>query len=366
MKERAIMGHPVNENQGARGKRGFDTSRFACGKLPPDALARMLKQFKCADERVIVGPQVGIDAAVLDFGDKYLIVTSDPITFTTNEIGWYAVCVNCNDVAVMGGVPRWFFATLLLPENLATEKLVRSIFRDLKKACNEANIYLCGGHTEITPAVNQPVICGTMLGEAPKDRLITSAGAQPGDAIILTKGLGIEGTAILARECNKILCDKISAEILDKAKNFTHKPGISVVRDAALALEAGRITSMHDPTEGGVATALREIASASNAGLRIRKDALPIHKETKTICEVLKIDPLGLISSGALLITCIPENAEKILGALQSAGIQASRIGEITEASDGLILEEGGRLRPLPEFPRDELARYFSHEWNAL
>jgi len=338
----------------------FDDRIFAPGKLPPDALFRMLKRFPHSDTRVLLGPQIGMDSAVLDFKDRYLMATTDPITFTTDEIGWYAVCVNCNDIAVMGGTPRWFFATLLLPEGKATGRLVRTIFDQLRRACNASGVTLCGGHTEITPAVSQPVICGTMLGEVKKGALITPAGARPGDAIILTKGVAIEGTAILARECENQLEGQVPDPVLKKARRFLHNPGISVALDARIALQACKVTAMHDPTEGGISTGLRELALASRVGLRVREEALPIRRETRLICETLKIDPLGLISSGALLITCPQRQAWKIVHALSSARIKAAVIGEVLSRSKGLILEKNGIEHPFPLFPRDELARFFS------
>jgi len=338
----------------------FDTRIFGPGKLPADALSQMLKRVPHSDRRVLVGPCIGMDSAVIDFKDRCILVTTDPITFTTEEIGWYAVCVNCNDIAVMGGAPRWFFATLLLPEGRASGRLVRTIFDRLRRACNTAGVTLCGGHTEITPAVSRPVICGTMLGEVNKGALITPAGARPGDAIILTKGLAIEGTAILARECEERLKDFIPDSVLKKARRFLHKPGISVVLDARIALQAGTITAMHDPTEGGVATALRELALASRVGLKVRGGNLQIHRETRLICETLKIDPFGLISSGALLVTCPRSQAHKIVQALASARIKASVIGEILPRKKGLLMESEGKTVPLPCFERDEIARFFS------
>ncbi len=340
----------------------FDAMIFKPGKLPMDALERMLGRFPGTDSRVVVGPRIGVDSAVLDFNDRYVLATTDPITFTPEEIGWYAVCVNSNDIAVMGGAPRWFFATLLLPEGKATGRQVRGIFDQLRRACGNAGVALCGGHTEITPAVNRPVICGTMLGEVKKGALVTPAGARPGDAILLTKGLGIEGTAILARECENRLKRQIPESVLKRAGRFLHKPGISVVLDAKIALQSGTVTAMHDPTEGGAATALRELALASEVGLRVRQDTLFVLKETRAICECLKIDPFGLISSGALLITCLRKSAERILSALSQNRIKASVIGEILPRNKGLLMESEGKTLPLPSFERDELARFFAGE----
>jgi thiamin-phosphate kinase len=333
---------------------------FESGKLPPDVLFQMLKSFHFPDPRLIMGPKAGVDAAVIDSGDRFLLVTSDPITFTTRDIGWYAVCVNANDIAVMGGTSRWFLTNILLPEGEATEALVRSIFKDLKKACSRMNVALCGGHTEITPSVKEPVICGTMIGEVEKKKLVTSAGAKPGDSVILTKGLAIEGTAILARECFQRLKGKIPERLLERARRFLYKPGISVVKDARIACQAGKVTAMHDATEGGAATALMELADASNVGLQIEEDSLPLFKETRLICGELRIAPLGLISSGTLLIACPDREAEKIVPALKSAGIKSAVIGKILPKSKGLTLVKSGKIIPLPAFRRDELARFFS------
>jgi len=330
------------------------------GKIPPELLFRFLRDFPVMDKRVFLGPKQGVDSAAIAFGNRYLLVSSDPITFATDEIGWYAVCVNCNDIAVMGGIPLWFFATILLPEGKTSENLVHDIFRDLKKACKKANITLCGGHSEVTPSVNQPIICGTMIGEVSKKGLISSAGARPGDVIILTKGMGIEGTAILARECEKTLRGKIPKTVLTRAKRFLLSPGISVVKDARIALQSAKVSAMHDPTEGGLATGLREMAVASKTGLIIQKEKIPVYRETQTICKALGIDPLGLISSGALLATCAPKEAGKLLANLKKARIKAAIIGKMLPKSRGLLMETHGKTVPLHHFPRDELARLFS------
>lgn len=333
---------------------------FESGKLPPDVLFQMLKSFPSRDPSLIIGPKAGVDAAVIDAGDRYFLLTSDPITFTTRDIGWYAVCVNANDIAVMGGTPRWFMADMLLPQDNASQDIVRSIFNDLKKACCRMNVTLCGGHTEITPSVKKPVICGTMIGEVEKKKLVTSAGARPGDILILTKGLAIEGTSILARECYQRLKGEIPEYLLERAKRFLYKPGISVVKDAQIACQAGNVTAMHDATEGGVATALKELADASGAGLRIEESALFLFKETRLICDELRIDPFGLVSSGALLIACPAREAEKIVLSLKSARIKSAVIGEILSKNKGLTLTKENKIHPLPVFPRDELARFFS------
>ncbi|MEM1544774.1 MAG: AIR synthase related protein, partial [Candidatus Bathyarchaeia archaeon] len=237
--------------------KGYD---FSAGKLDYDLLRCLISDLK-PSERVIVGPKIGEDAAVIDMHDRYLVATSDPITFATDLIGWYAVHVNANDVATMGAKPLWFLATILLPEGRTDERMVREIFAQMKDACNLLNVALIGGHTEITPELPRPIVIGTMLGEVDKDKLVTSSGAQVGDVILVTKGVPIEGTAIIAREKEDELKKRgIPSETVERAKMFLFDPGISVVRDALIACSVANVHAMHDPTEGGLARGLWELA----------------------------------------------------------------------------------------------------------
>src|SRR5262245_7542397 len=170
------------------------------GKLRAELLERFFGKYVPGDARVVVGPCVGEDAAVLDMGDRYLIATTDPVTFATDELAWYALCVNANDLAVRGARPLWFLVTLLLPEGATTEARAEALFADLGAACAELDVALIGGHTEVTAGLPRPIAVGCMLGEVANDALVTTAGARPGDALLLTKGVPLEGAAILARE----------------------------------------------------------------------------------------------------------------------------------------------------------------------
>jgi len=237
---------------------------LAVGKLDMEFLAALLEQYAHTDdERVVVGPRVGEDALVVDFGDRLLVAKTDPITFATDEIGWYAVNVNANDIATTGATCRWFLATLLLPEGRTTKQLVETIFAQLSQACRSLDIALCGGHTEITYGLDRPIVIGQMLGEVERDALVTTDGMRVGDDLILTKGIAIEGTAIIAREKADALANTFPPEFIARCQGFLHDPGISVVAEARLATTQARIHAMHDPTEGGVATGLRELALAS-------------------------------------------------------------------------------------------------------
>ncbi len=328
------------------------------GKLPPDLLARFLRDYAHRDPRLIVPATPGEDAAVIDFGGRCLVAKTDPVTFATDAIGYYAVHINANDIAAMGAQPRFFLATVLLPAGDATAAAAEAIFRSLRQAADSLGVLLCGGHTEVTDAVRQPVVVGQMLGEAAPRELVRSSGLRPGDALILTKGLAIEATAIIAREKRAALLDRgLPAELLDRGARFLYDPGISVVRDARVATAAGRVRAMHDPTEGGVATGLAEMAAASAVGLRIQGQALVLAQETQRLCAAYGLDPLGAISSGALLIGCAAADAGAIVAALKSAGITATCIGHACSPDHGLQLCWDDQSVEMPRFTADELTR---------
>lgn len=329
------------------------------GKLSMALLADLLAKYAQPGPSVVVGPGIGVDAAVLDLGDCYLVAKTDPITFATDAIGWYAVHVNANDIAAMGATPRWFLATVLLPEGRATPEMAEEIFAQISRACQELGVSLCGGHTEITYGLDRPIVVGQMLGEVARDRLITSAGAQVGDAIVLTKGIAVEGTSIIAREKAAELADDYPAEWIARCQNFLFNPGISVVRDAQVVTAVARVHAMHDPTEGGLATGLYELAQASGVGLLIRREAISILPETAELTRRYNLDPLGLIASGSLLVALPAEDTAVAVSALTSAGIAASVIGRLWEPERGVKLDTGGRTEDLTQFARDEIARLF-------
>lgn len=333
------------------------TRRYRAGKLPPDDLRELLARFTGPANGLAVGPGLGLDAAAVECRGPWVVVAMDPVTFTAESIGRYAVHVNANDVACLGARPRWFLATVLLPEEGADAALVESIFRDLADACGEVGAHLCGGHTEITPGLRHPLVSGTMLGELVGPAPVTPREVRPGDSLILTKGIAIEGTAILARDFADRLDGRVPAGTLERARGFLREPGISVVRDALIALEAGGVHGLHDPTEAGLARGVREMAEAAGVGFRIQRDAIPVFEETRALCAALGADPLGLIASGALLIATAPERAAAVVQALGRAGIRAEVIGEAVRAGEGVTVQVDGEARPWPAFERDELAR---------
>lgn len=329
------------------------------GKVPPELLEKLLGQINIRDPRVLLGPRIGEDAALIDYGDRVLVAKTDPITFATDLIGWYVVQVNANDVACAGAQPRWFMATLLLPQAY-TEREVNSVFKQLTEACASLGVTLVGGHSEVTQGLEQPIIVGCMLGEVEKSNVVTTSGARVGDSIVITKGIALEGSSLLARECTKALRNAgVDQPTIERAAELLFHPGISVVKDARIACSAVEVHSLHDPTEGGLATGLHEVAKAAEVGMVIKEERIPVVPECRVICDALGLSPLGLLASGSLVITLPQRETSRLLSALKEEGIQAWEIGEITDAEEGVQLKGLQGLRPMPTFERDELARYF-------
>jgi hydrogenase expression/formation protein HypE len=327
------------------------------GKLPPELLARLLASSPVSDERVLLGPGIGFDCAVLDIGASLLVLKSDPITFASEEIGWYAVQINANDIATTGAEPRWFLVTALLPENATTPTLVEEISSQVNSACRDLGISVIGGHTEITHGLDRPIIMGTLIGEVAHDQLVTPRGAQAGDRVLLTKGVPIEATSILAREFPERLLPHLNEQELQQASDFLRRPGISVVKDARIAIQSGHVTAMHDPTEGGLAAALWELAIASHKKIVFDPLAVYIPPLSKRICQVFDLDPLATIASGALLLTAPLEDAACIVLNLHREGIQCMEIGSVAEGEPGVcqIGEEKLFLRP----SRDDITKVY-------
>ena len=331
------------------------------GKLPAATLQAILDRRATRDPRVVVGPRVGEDAAVIDMGDRYLVATSDPITFVADDVAWYALQVNANDIAVRGAKPRWFLATILLPEDRTTGADVSELFDRLHEACDDMEVALVGGHTEITHGLTRPIVAGTMLGEVAKDKLVTTGGAQVGDAIVMTKGVPLEGAAIIAREKEaELRACGVPAAVIRRARALLRTPGLSVLPEVEIACELATVHSMHDPTEGGIATALHEMADAANVGMRVDRDRIMVLPEGKVLCEAMGLDPLGTIASGALLMTLAPAEAGVVIHALAREAIDCHFIGQVVPRDQGVLLVTGAHQAPLPMFAQDEITRLFA------
>jgi hydrogenase expression/formation protein HypE len=335
--------------------------KLPAGKLPAALLADLLHTLPTADPALLLGPSVGEDAAVIDFApgqDWLLVAKSDPITFATAEIGHYAVNVCANDLGVTGATPRFYLPTLLLPAGQTDETLARRIFAQIGAACRELGIVVAGGHSEITPTVNQPVIAGTMLGAVRRGQMVSSRGARPGDKVLLVGAAAVEGTSIIAREMrDTLLARGWSAAELDAAANYLYEPGISVLRPALAAAELGLVTAMHDPTEGGIATGLLELAVAAGVGLRIDLDAIPISELTARLCREFGLDPLGAIASGALIATAREADAPALHQVWSAQGWPHAIIGQVAAPADGIQCYRANQPADFPAFAVDEITK---------
>lgn len=327
------------------------------GKIPASLLARLLRRYARPAPGLIQGPGTGEDAAVLAAARGWLGFKADPITLVEKGSGAYVVDVNANDLATRGARPRWFLMTLLLPEGKTRPADVGAVFAEVDRACRRLGVTLCGGHTEVTAGLARPILAGAMLGTAETRRPLRTADARPGDALLLSKGIAVEGTCLVARARRRAIARRCGAALASRAAALLRRPGISIVREARLALRAGGVRAMHDPTEGGLATALHELAEAAGVGVKVIEERIPVLPETRAVCGALGIAPLGLLASGALLVSCAPRRARAILERWRRAGLGGAWIGEVLPRGAGRRLESGGRSRPLAVFERDEVAR---------
>lgn len=329
------------------------------GKLPPELLRKIIDQAPTSAPGLIMGPGIGLDCGIVDNGSSYLVLKTDPITFATEEIGWYAIQIIANDIATTGATPLWLMVTALFPQDKTDEALIQSVTGQLFAACREMNITLVNAHTEITYGIDRPILMCSLVGEAAKEKLITPWGAQSGDDVLITKGIPIEGTALLAREFASRLEPVLSPAELKAAQEYTHHPGIGVSTDVRIAVAAGKVTAMHDPTEGGLASALWELSEACGYSIEVDLAAVPISPVSQKICDFFGLNPFNTIASGALLMSVNPADTESILRALQNAGITCKKIGRITEQKKIQVLVRETQ-KPLHRPEQDEIAKIFS------
>lgn len=324
------------------------------GKLSPELLRKFIfSRIGVRDPNVLVGPAYGEDAAIIDLGNNKVLVTHvDPITGAVELLGWLAVHIACNDIAVRGAKPKWLLPVLLLPEN-ASEELIDKITSQIDKAAKEVKAMIVGGHSEYTPELKRPIITMTAIGITAKNKFIRTSGAKPGDFIIMTKTAAVEGTSILATDfADKLRNKGVNEDLIKRGARFINE--ISVVKEALILAEIG-VNSMHDPTEGGLLGGIAEIAYSSNVRIEVWEDKIPIAEETRIFCEALNIDPLKLISSGVLLASVPREKIELALSELKRAGIKASIIGRVKEGRGVVLYRRNGMKEKVPEFIVDEL-----------
>jgi hydrogenase maturation factor len=323
------------------------------GKLSQERLERLLELTAHNTPEILVGAAVGEDAAVVR-GSELLILSADPITFTEENIGFYTVAVNSNDIVAMGGKPMYLVTTVLLPLGTQEQRL-QTIFEELNEASRKAGIHWVGGHTEVTSAVNRVVISAQAIGFL-RGKPTRTSDAHPGELLVMSKWTALEATTLIAREkpdiSRRLLGDRGHQEVL----SWLYEPGISILKEGEI-LSGLELAAAHDPTEGGIATGVHEIAERSAAGIRLYRERIPIRPETEVLCAHFGLDPLGALSSGVFLFTSAPEQAEKACRLLKHGGVPAAVIGEITDQPGVVELIDGEEHRPLPLFARDEIIK---------
>jgi hydrogenase expression/formation protein HypE len=331
---------------------------LSSGKLPNDVLRSFLGQLVFHDPAVLINPGIGEDIAAVDVAaEEVLVLKSDPITFVTDSIGQYAVLINANDIATSGATPRWFLTTLLFPCGVTASE-IGQIVLELKDFCQQWGITLCGGHTEITDAVTRPVVVGMMAGTVAKQRLIDKRNIRPGDRILFTKGVAVEGTAIIAREFGrKLQSFGMPVSEIETCRRFLNR--ISIIGEARIAAQSDATSAMHDVTEGGLATALEELSIAGGHQVQVDMDHIPVYPETEKVCRLFEIQPLGLIGSGSLLICARGDGYRQLMADIRQTGIEVACIGRVLEEGQGVVALKAGRQEAWPRFEVDELTQLF-------
>lgn len=324
---------------------------FKIGKIPPEILEKIvmnpISKNSVKREDVVLRPKTGEDCSAIDLQGEMCVLSTDPITGAAKDIGYLAVQINCNDIFSAGAEPVGILLTVLLPQGSGEEDLTE-IMEGAMKAAEELGIEILGGHTEVTDAVCKPIVSAAVIGKSRARKVIMTGGAKVGQDVIMTKWAGLEGTAIIAKEYEKILEKRLPLEIIQRAQNM--KKFLSVGREASIAVAYGA-TSMHDATEGGILGAVWEVAECSQTGVELWADKIPMKEETRLICKEAQIDPLGLISSGTMIITT--DNGDELLDALAENGIEAAVIGKITKMKRSLVTNNG--IKSLEEPKSDAL-----------
>jgi hydrogenase maturation factor len=323
------------------------------GKLPPELLAALLSASPALPPEVRLGARIGEDASAIDVREGTLVVAADPITLTASDVARLSVLVNANDVAVCGARPSWFLAVVLVPP-ATSEGSIRDLFSRLHAALEEVGATLVGGHTEVTPAVTQPIVFGTMLGITERGAIVETAGLAPGDLLLQVRPVPIEGAAVLANEAAERLA-VVDPETLAQARAALDDPGISVVEPALLATQLGA-SALHDPTEGGLLMGLHEMAVAGGVGLRLDPDAVLWFEPGLAVCAALGGDPWSTLASGTLLAAFPEAVAREAASTLEDAGHAVAVLASV-ERGRGIVASDGTPMSPRE---RDEVARILS------
>ena len=322
------------------------------GKIPPDLLKLALEKLKVTSEDILVGPKYGVDGAVVKVKNPLLALTSDPITFTSKDSVFYLMACNINDLISMGAKPLYLSVNLLFYEGV-TEEEVLNTFEELGFYSKKFNVPVITGHTEVTPGLKSTILSGFMVGQVVKE--VSPEKVRVGDVIVQVKGVAIEGTSIISREKQDELAKVFGEPFVKRCKDFLYEPGICLFDVGVKLIENYDIRNFHDPTEGGIVTALFESLQASGLGAFIDGDKIIVYSETKILSEYYRIDPLGLIASGSLIVYTEKREAERICSDLGKENIPAEIIGEVREKEAGILIKKQHTLKELTPYERDQI-----------
>lgn len=311
------------------------------GKLDSELLKKIVfGKIKYRNDDVRVRPGIGEDCAVIDFGDFDCVMSTDPISSAVNDIGRLCIHITCNDIASNGVQPLGIMLAVMLPEG-TTDEDVEHIMAQAGDTAAEVGVEIIGGHTEITPAVKQPVIVSTAIGKVTAGGSQTGDTMEPGDYIIMTKSAGLEGSGIAACDHEQELRQAkapdgtplFTDDEIKKARSFLDR--VSVVREGVAAGGIGT-HGMHDITEGGILGAVWEMCQISGTGCEVWEDAVPVEPETAKICSYFGVNVLRLISSGSMVVITPAAKKNEMIKAINDAGVEASVIGVIKSADQGI------------------------------
>ncbi|MGL5655634.1 MAG: AIR synthase family protein [Fusobacteriaceae bacterium] len=325
------------------------------GKLTINDLKEIIfKNIRNNRSEVITNPEIGGDCAVITTsGDDVIYLSSDPITGATNSLGKLGININANDIATSGVSPLGVMLTILAPPGTTRESL-EEIIKEAQEQCDILNMSILGGHTEITDAVNRIVLSVTAIGIGKKNEIKDRRTVLQGDALIITKGIGIEGTGIIASEKSEELEERFGIEFVQKCKNYLNMT--SVVKDGIISNKYAK--GMHDVTEGGLLGALWEMCELYKLGCKVDYNKIKISDEVRSLTNYFDIDPLKLISSGTMLISVAAKDSAELLDSLIKEGIEAYEIGFLTD-DKSKILEINGEEVKIEEPESDELYKVF-------
>lgn len=322
------------------------------GKVPNELLEEIVfKNITHKREEVLVRASIGEDTAIMDLGEDLCVLSTDPITGATKELGALAIHISCNDIATRGAEPIGVLLTVLCPEG-TTEEELNTVMADAGRAAESVNVEIIGGHTEVTDGVNRIILSTTVIGRMKRQKLKAYDEISMDDNVVMTKWIGLEGTHILAGELEESLRDKMSQADIDEAKSLGKY--LSVVKEGMIGGKLG-VKYMHDITEGGIHGAIWETGKAIGKGILLEGDRLPIKDITKKVCDALDVDVKKLISSGSMIMVSDKDKTAELIKTLENEGILATVIGRVIDS--GIFEVSHGRTTEISSPGSDELYR---------